>query len=254
MTPQTKLGVVIPAWNDAGPLECTLNALSALPKEVHARLEVVLADGGSTDGTLHVLAKHPDLICHVTSQTDRGVYDAMNRGTSKLNSDWVWFLGAGDLPRPDGVVRLLDVLESCPSEVGQAFSVAAGVPREPGVPEVFVPQWGSSLTWRNTVHHQGLVAPKAWLEAVPFDPSFRVLGDYAWLLEMRGAGRAVACHPDVILADVAGGGLSRKFNLALYREEWRAKSGRLSGLDRAAQLPWLPAKWAFKLVSKAFKI
>ncbi len=254
MTVQPRLGVVIPAWNDAAPLGRTLEALTQLPFEVQKHLEIVVADGGSTDGTLEVLARHAALVHHVTSQPDRGVYDAMNRGVSLLNATWVWFLGAGDSPLNSGLTKLLELLDTCPEETGQAFAVRASEPREPGVPEVFEPKWDSSLAWRNTLHHQGLVVPKLWLQATPFDPSCRVLGDYGWLLDMRAAGRAIQCHPEITLAEVPSGGLSRQFNAALYREEWRVKRTRLAGWERPAQLAWLPAKWAFKLASKAFKI
>ncbi|MGB1385014.1 MAG: glycosyltransferase [Flavobacteriales bacterium] len=254
MTVQPRLGVVIPTWNDAAPLGRTLEALAQLPAEVQQQLEIVVADGGSADGTLEVLARHSGLLHHVTSQPDRGVYDAMNRGVSTMNATWVWFLGAGDCPLIPGLTKLLDHLNTCPEETGQAFAVRASEPREPGVPGVFEPKWGSSLTWRNTLHHQGLVVPKSWLLVTPFDPSFRVLGDYAWLLDMRAEGRTFQCHPEITLAEVPGGGLSRQFNAALYREEWRVKRTRFIGRERVAQLAWLPAKWAFKLVSKAFKI
>ena len=254
MTAEPRLGVVIPTWNDAAPLGRTLEALAKLPFEVQQQLEIVVADGGSTDGTLEVLARHAGLLRHVTSQPDRGVYDAMNRGASVLNATWVWFLGAGDCPLTPGLTKALELLGSCPEEAGLAFAVHASEPREPGVRAVFEPKRGSSLTWRNSLHHQGLVVPKTWLQATPFDPSLRVLGDYAWLLDMRTEGRTMKCHPEIMLAEVPGGGLSRQFNAALYREEWRVKRTRLAGWERPAQLVWLPAKWAFKLVSKAFRI
>lgn len=252
MSSDVRIGVVIPVWNAKDGLDRTLSALTALPREIRASLVVGIADGGSTDGTLDVIAAHASSIDHVTSQSDTGVYDAMNRGAAALNTPWLWFLGAGDVPCATGLKALVNRLEHASNSEAHACAVAALEPREPGVPARFLPSWGPSLTWRNTIHHQGLVAPSAWLEDPSFDPQWKVLADYAWLLDQRNLGRHVVCHPDLTLAEVPGGGLSRSFTPGLYWEEGRIKRTRLGAGALLAQVVWLPLKWAFKQVSKAF--
>ena len=254
MNAKVRIGVVIPVWNAKNDLDRTLTALNNLPAEMRESLEVSIADGGSTDGTLEVIANHASLVDHVTSQTDAGVYDAMNRGASLLRAPWAWFLGAGDVPCATGLRALLQLLEGASSSESHACAVTALEPREPGVPARFVPSWGSSLTWRNTIHHQGLIAPSSWLKGLSFDPQWTVLADYAWLLDQRNLGRHVVCHPGLTLAEVPGGGLSRSFTPSLYLEEWRMKRTRMGAGVVLAQTVWLPLKWAFKQVSKAFKI
>ena len=178
----------------------------------------------------------------------------MNRGLSGATGSHVWVVGAGDVPDQDGLAHALAVMGSDKSPTAHAWSVAALPPLEPGVPDRFEPDWGVKLTWKNTMHHQGLVAPRAWLESHPFDPSLNILGDYAQMLEWRNMGHHVACHPERILCRVAPAGLSRTFNVALYREEWRMKRARLEGPRLWAQPFWLVAKWAFKQVSTVAKI
>ena len=248
------LTVVIPSWNDAEALSVTLAAFASLPAEMKDRLDIVVSDGASSDHTLHVLAAHADLVRHVSSRPDQGVYDAMNRGLSGSNGSHVWVVGAGDVPDQNGLTHALAVLTSDVSPTAHAWSVATLPPLEPGVPARFEPNWGGTLTWKNTMHHQGLVAPRAWLERHPFDTSLKILGDYAQMLEWRNMGHHVACHPERVLCRVAPAGLSRTFNVALYREEWRMKRARLEGPRLWAQPFWLVAKWAFKQVSTVAKI
>ena len=249
-----RIGVVIPVWNAKDDLDRTLSALSSLPESIRASLVVSIADGGSSDGTLDVIAAYPSLVDHISSQSDAGVYDAMNRGAAALNTPWLWFLGAGDLPCAEGLMTLLQRLEHATGSEAHAGAVTALEPREPGVPARFHPSWGASLTWRNTVHHQGLVAPASWLQETSFDPQWKVLADYAWLLDQRNLARHVVCHPDLSLCEVPGGGLSRSFTPSLYWEEWRMKRTRMGVGALLVQAVWLPLKWAFKQVSKAFKI
>jgi len=254
MNSSVRIGVVIPVWNAKDDLDRTLYALANLPQGVRSCLEVSIADGGSTDGTLDVIAAYTSLVNHVTSESDAGVYDAMNRGAAALNTPWLWFLGAGDVPCAKGLKALLKRLERASGSEAHACAVTALEPREPGVPAQFLPSWGASLTWRNTIHHQGLVAPSAWLKDPSLDPQWKVLADYAWLLDQRNLGRQVVCHPDLTLCEVPGGGLSRSFTPSLYWEEWRMKRKRLGAGALLAQTVWLPLKWAFKQVSKAFRI
>ena len=248
------LTVLIPTWNDAEALSLTLKAFASLPADLKIRLEVVVSDGASSDHTLHVLAAHADLVRHVSSRPDHGVYDAINLGLACTSGSHVWVLGAGDVPDAEGLGHALDILAADSSPTAHAWPVAALPPVEPGVPARFVPDWGDMLTWKNTMHHQGLVAPKAWLEAHPFDPSLKILGDYAQMLEWRNKGHLVTCHPERTLCHVAPAGLSRNFNRALYLEEWRMKRARMRGPQLWAQPPWLVAKWAFKQVSNVARI
>ena len=244
------VAVVIPSWNDAEALGITLSQLRALGTDLLAQLEVVVADGDSQDETLSVLASFAAIVTHVSSQRDAGVYDAMNRGVSKVSAPWTWVLGAGDVPLAQDLKRALDLLEPTAEQGAHAFAVTTDGAIEPGVPETWIPRWGRPMHWRNTMHHQGLIVPSSWLKENPFPTTYRVLGDYAWCLDRLKADQTVHCHPEMIVARVSSGGLSRSFNLALYLEEWRMKTGRLPSHVMIAHLVWLPAKWAFKLCSR----
>ena len=94
----------------------------------------------------------------------------MNLGVACASGSHVWVVGAGDIPDAEGLAHAMDVLTADPTPKAHAWPVAALPPVEPGVPARFEPDWGEALTWRNTMHHQGLVAPKAWLEAHPSTP------------------------------------------------------------------------------------
>ena len=245
------LGVVIPTWNAKEDLSFTLDHFARLPDRIKSNIEIVISDGASTDGTLEVAASFMDLIGHVDSRPDNGVYDAMNRGANLLCAPWVWFMGAGDIPGEEALDILLQVLLGSSREEMHAFNVRGREPLEPGVPRVFTPQWGSVMHWRNTMHHQGLIAPTAWVLEHPLPTMYRVLGDYAWCLDRLRDGAHLTCHDAPALAAVQSGGLSRSFTPSLYLEEWKVKWRRIPKGAMAAHLIWLPMKWAFKLMSSA---
>ena len=253
MNSTPRIGVVIPAFQDAEGLRRTLQAFQELPVKLRDSLEIAVVDGGSSDGTLSVVSEFMSLLTHVDSQADQGVYDAMNRGARQIQSPFVWFMGAGDVPQAPGLSKLLFRLNDH-DEDAHACSVDAMSPREPGVPKQFVPHYDQSILWRNTIHHQGLVAPTNWIKQKPFSTDYKVLSDYAWILDQRNDGNRIHCHADLVLASVSSGGLSRQFGTNLYKEERRMKLGRVSNAVLLAHTFWLPCKWAFKQISKALSI
>ena len=87
------ISVVIPAWNEAGHLPETLEAVRRIP-EVH---EILLADGGSEDGTPEIARAHG---CRIhRSRKGRGTQ--MRHAARHATGDVVWLLHADTVPAED---------------------------------------------------------------------------------------------------------------------------------------------------------
>ena len=63
----------------------------------YPNIEYIIIDGMSTDNTLNIINKYKKRISHCVSESDNGIYDAMNKGIKLSTGDWVNFLNAGDL-------------------------------------------------------------------------------------------------------------------------------------------------------------
>ncbi|MGI8820716.1 MAG: glycosyltransferase family 2 protein [Chthoniobacterales bacterium] len=99
----------------------TLNCVQKLPETVASVLmqsddsklfEYLLLDGGSTDGTAEMVlrsAEHESRV-HGWVESDRGVYDAMNKAISRARGRFVYFLGAGDVLAQEVLGRLAQVI------------------------------------------------------------------------------------------------------------------------------------------------
>ena len=87
---QPPLSIVVPALNEAAGIVATLQALAPL----RARgVELVLADGGSTDGTAALAAPWVDAVV----QAPRGRALQMNAGAARARSEVLLFLHADTL-------------------------------------------------------------------------------------------------------------------------------------------------------------
>ena len=108
------LSVIIPTLDEAASIERTLDAVSSL----RGRVEVIVVDGGSRDGTAEVVRARGVRL--LTSARGRG--PQMHVGAEASRGDALWFLHADTLPPSDGAGRILEAL-SDPRVVGGNFDV-----------------------------------------------------------------------------------------------------------------------------------
>lgn len=236
--------MVIPTKSNLSGLKATVEALWAIDNE---RIELIVIDGGGCDATKKWLLANQSRIHHIRSAADGGVYPAMNYGKQCASGSWVWFAGAGDLPHAPTWSSFLDNAFESDCEL-HVFGVELGDDREGGVPARYPARWDDSMRWRNTSHHQGILYRRSLIQSHSFDPSFRVLADYALHLSFWAEGVAVAIH-DETWSHVASGGLSRTFQPNLYLEEWRLKKRTLSGWVKWVHPFWLTGKYLAKRFS-----
>lgn len=66
-------------YNAAAQLERTLRSVE---RQCYPHWEIIVQDGGSTDGTLEILESHRTSVSWV-SEPDRGIYDAWNKAVAR---------------------------------------------------------------------------------------------------------------------------------------------------------------------------
>ncbi len=74
--------------------------------------EYLIVDGGSRDGTIDCIAPYRERLASLTSEPDKGIYDAMNKGIKKATGDVIGFLHADDFYADNDVL----------SQVAEAFA------------------------------------------------------------------------------------------------------------------------------------
>jgi glycosyltransferase involved in cell wall biosynthesis len=72
------------------------NTLKSVLTQDYSNIEYIVIDGGSTDGTLEILQQYQTRLAYFSSEPDRGIYDAMNKGVEVATGEWINFMNAGD--------------------------------------------------------------------------------------------------------------------------------------------------------------
>jgi glycosyltransferase involved in cell wall biosynthesis len=71
-------------------------ALQSIVSQSYKNFELIVIDGGSTDGTLRIIESFDNYIDYWQSEPDSGIYDAMNKGLALATGEWVGFKNADD--------------------------------------------------------------------------------------------------------------------------------------------------------------
>jgi len=199
--------IIVPTLNAQFKLEATLASVLASKEP----LELLVMDGGSTDGTpemLRLFEARMDGRLHWWSGPDSGLYDAMNRGIERSNGRYLNFLGAGDELMP-GALEL----------------VAKRLGQDDLSQETFVLLYGDAfwkeqdrvqggcysplrLTRENICHQVIFYSRPIFEQFGGYSLEYPVLADYAFNIRCFGDDSVKKIHLDAVIAKFEGGGIS----------------------------------------------
>ena len=224
-----KVTVVTAVLNDAGHIEQTI--LSVI-SQTDIEIEYIIVDGGSKDGTLELIGKYKDKISLLISESDRGVYDAMNKGIKHSSGDFVYFLNSGDVLLNSSIlskIKFEDVNVRNTIIYGNVV-VAYGNIEALEKPRPF---FNSKMKFKGIgICHQSMFFPGELIRNEKYDLSYNIAADYdlAYRLWRKGT---VFLYKDITIAkyDWGKGISSNPYKLLdVYRENARVCHQQLNPL------------------------
>lgn len=234
-----KISVITAVYNNRTTIAAALDSVLA---QSHDDVELVVIDGGSTDGTLEVLGGYSDRVGVLVSEPDRGIYDALNKGLRLASGEVVGFLHSDDLYADTEVLRRVAGAFS-DVEVSAVYGDLLYVRKE--APERVVRTWRAgqfttALLARGWMPpHPTFYARRSVYEALGgFDTHYRIAADYDCMLRFLGRGGIrVDYIPEVLVKMRVGGASNRSLANILRKsaEDYRAlKTNGVGGLTALA--------------------
>jgi glycosyltransferase involved in cell wall biosynthesis len=205
-----KLTIITPVLNGEAVIERAIRSVRR-QRRPSEDWEHLVVDGGSRDRTLQILRRHPHL--RWTSELDRGVFDAMNKGIARARGEWIYFLGADD------VLHSPRVLERVLPELVEPWDVVYGDVVGPRFAGRYDGPFDGRRLLRRNICHQALFLRRRLFERLGgFDLRYPVNADWEHNLRWFFDPATRARYLDLVVADFADGGLSSDGDRAWRRD------------------------------------
>lgn len=88
-----RLSIITINYNNVEGLR---NTLASVANQTDKNFEYIVVDGGSTDGSVDVIREYQNIIDIWVSEPDKGIYNAMNKGSRLASGSYVTFVNSGD--------------------------------------------------------------------------------------------------------------------------------------------------------------
>lgn len=120
-----KISIVMPSLNQVQYVE---EAILSVVRQEYPRLEFLLIDGGSTDGSLEIIEKYADKIDCFISEPDFCQNHAVNKGFLRATGDFIGWTNSDDKYEPEALMKVGQYLSEHPDVdllYGQAATIDA---------------------------------------------------------------------------------------------------------------------------------
>lgn len=100
-----KITIITITYNSAKTVRDTLESVKS--QKFNGELEYIVVDGASSDGTQDIVAEYNDIVTKFISESDKGIYDAMNKGISMATGEVVGILNSDDIFYDENVLETI---------------------------------------------------------------------------------------------------------------------------------------------------
>jgi glycosyltransferase involved in cell wall biosynthesis len=189
------ISIVIPSYNQVAFLE---RAIESLLSQAYPNLEILVADGGSADGSREIIERYSRYLRWWCSEPDRGQAHALNKGFHRSSGEIMGWLNSDDRLVPGALQRVVEFLSGHPG-VDAVYGHRILIDEN----DLEIGRWtlpphdSRVLTWADYVPQETLFWRRRLWEEVgaKLDEGFQFALDWDLLLRFREAGAKIVRLP-----------------------------------------------------------
>jgi glycosyltransferase involved in cell wall biosynthesis len=241
MTSAPLVSIITPSFNQSRYLEQTI--LSVLEQD-YPNVEYLIADGGSSDGSLEIIQRYADRLAWWVSEPDHGQTDAINKGFAQASGEILAWLNSDDTYLPGAISQAVDALQRHP-EAGMVYGDANLIDENGGIIGKFPARQTDYRRLRQGYVHipqqASFFRASLWKQVGPLDPTFYFAMDYdLWVrlahssqllylpqtwanFRLHGGGKSVIaddrCWPEMVRVHYRDGG--SRFSRLVFKARLR---------------------------------
>ena len=243
-----KLSIITINYNNAEGLRKTLASVAA---QTYHNIEHIIIDGGSTDGSVDVIKEYANKVERMnvlenegfrviwSSESDKGIYNAMNKGIRKATGDYTQILNSGDLlAAPDVTERMMAELNSLNTKRStlnedgiaifygnmlKSYDGKTIINRDTCGGNMYTPE-SFLYFYKGTLNHDCAYIRRELFEKYGlYNEQMKICSDWEWYVRAIAIGgeKAIYTNIDVTIFDMNGVSESQGKNAELIKKERR---------------------------------
>ncbi len=210
------ISIITVVFNGERYLEQTIQSVI---NQTYKNIEYIIIDGGSTDKTVEIIKKHEANIDYWISETDDGIYDAMNKGINKAKGEYIGLLNSDDFYEQNAVEIIVNQINTQP-EIDVFFGNAYIINEDIQKKKLQTGMKGENIQKGFSIFHPTVfVKRETYTKYGLFDTSYKIAADYEFLLRIHKRDCKFQ-YVDNIITNFREGGMSY-YNKGTAQEQFR---------------------------------
>ena len=234
------LSIITASFNSEKTIK---NTIESVLNQTYTNIEYILIDGNSTDKTVEIIKsyeqkfKERGIYYKWISEPDKGIYDAFNKGLRMTNGDWIVFIGSDDYFKTNTIfIEMIPYLnQSEEQEISYVYGKIEHINDNNELIEISGKPWELQkrrFTYTMNLGHSGCFHHKNLFEKHGnFNDSFKIAGDYEFLLRELKDSNNNALFVDKSLIVMREGGVSASLENRLTLVKENCKARELNGIS-----------------------
>ncbi len=230
--------IITVVFNNCKTIEDSIN--SVIGQFPFAKVQYIIIDGLSTDGTLDIINKYGDYINVLKSEKDQGIYDAMNKGITLAKGDVIGILNSDDVYSNEYVLKNISEIFISNPEIDIVYGDLVYV-KQNDISKI-VRKWVSKPYFQrffehaNVPPHPSVFLRKSVYEKMGlFDLNFKLAADYEFLIRIFKSNLFKSLYVSEVFVKMRlGGATNKSFNNILIGNIDIYKAWSKNGL----RFPW----------------
>jgi len=198
------------------------NCINSIINQDFQDFEYIVIDGLSSDLTPEILSKYSSQIDELLSESDNGLYFAMNKGLNLARGKVIGIISSDDILLPEALSKIAQVFGDNPR--AEVVYGAAELSTSGNSPVIFSHQ---ELNTRMILHPSTFVASSLYRSIGNFNTKYRIAADYDLMLRFYKAGVIFQAF-EGSLTRIAPGGASSKFRFKSILETYQIQKEYVS--------------------------
>jgi glycosyltransferase involved in cell wall biosynthesis len=235
------LSIVTVVYNDFKNIEKTLKSVNKIK---FSKIQYIVIDGGSNDGTFDIINKYRPIIDILISEKDNGIYDAMNKGLKHALGDTIIFMNGGDVfyDKFDPILSITQHDYKNSALIGFSLQTYDGdVYLRPSKDKI-------DLLLKNPAH-QAIFVPRKKYSVIDYDLRYKIAADYYWIKECIKDKNFIILDEIVSVFSLGGKSTSDKFSeILLMYNEMGSKFSLISCISKFLLFNLLGRKYSFRFL------